>query len=270
MFEDCMNCKNELNLCKLCVKRAKIDHLKVHKFETKSLCAHLLEGVQVNADSLNANKLCSQNANFNNLCVTNLNAPNFQPNTNYKAAVGLSADSMYTLGSDIQFNSIVNDPNNNVALAPFSYTVPASGYYSITFDVNHHGLTGAATIAGIPVGQLSIWKNGTLVRDTYAPFLSFSTSQNSALSTLAILSAGDVVKLRYEVLVLDSALGLIPYVGTVVLEGNGIFDGKSGFAIHFLSPQNGSQPPVTCLTCPPVVIPCAEDMEMAGDCTRCS
>jgi hypothetical protein len=261
-------CGSELNLHKLCADKANIGHLKVDKLKCHGFCAQLLEGVQVNADNFNANNVCAQNGNFNNLCVTNLNAPNFVPNTNYKAAVGLSFDGVYLLGSDINWDVIVNDPNGNVALAPFSYTAPATGYYSLTFDVNHHGLAGAATIAGIPIGQLTLEVNGVLLRDTYAPFLSFSPSQNSALSTLALLNAGDVVKMRYNVLVLDPALGLIPYVGTVILEGNAHFNGKSGFAIHFLSPANGAQPPVACQVCPPVVISCA-CVEPGSFCNSC-
>ena len=281
-----MCCKNELNLEKLCVECLKAENIKGKSIVTDDICAQSAEikvlsveneiannicvSGTVNANKIaaletNTNKLCAQNASLQNACISNLSVGNINFCMQWKAAVGLSADQLYNLGTPINWDTIVNDPNGNVSLAPFSYTVPATGYYSITFDVNHHGLSGSAVISGTPVGQLTILKNGNLIRNSYAPFLTFSTSQNSALSTLALLNVGDVVTMYYNVFVMDSVLGLIPYVGTVLLEGNGEFDGKSGFAIHYLSslectPGQGGQacdpcPPVS-LSCTPVVTPC--------------
>jgi hypothetical protein len=260
-------CKNELSLHKLCADYARIDCLEVCKFKPDHVCAQLLEGVQVNADSLNANKLCAQDANLNNLCVTNLNAPNFVPKIKFRAASTFNTDTVYTLGSVINWNVVLDDPNSNVSLSPFSYTVPVSGYYTLTFHMDHFALSGSASISGTPVGRLRMLVNGNELRTQYTPFLSFSDEQSTSLNSICLLNAGDKITMVYDVLVFDIVNGLQPYVGTVTIEANGSFAGQSGFAIHFLS-GNPTQPPVSCLVCPPVVISCAHK-EPGASCLNC-
>ena len=144
----------------------------------------------------------------------------------YRAAVTFNANTVYTLGAPINWNKVLDDPNANVTLAPFSYTVPVSGYYIVTFHMDHFGLAGAGVISGIPIGQLRVLVNNNELRSQYTPFLSFLTEQKTSLTSLCLLNAGDKITTLYNVLILNSSTGVQPYAGTVTVEGNGSFLGK--------------------------------------------
>lgn len=272
---DCLDCKNELNLCKLCVKRAKIDCLRTCGLVSKKICADTVEAVHLMAEnevvnnlcvsqdlkansvealSLNANSLCSQDGVINKLCVNDLTVGNINHCVKWRAAVTLSVNTVYSLGSNVNWDVILDDPNGNVALSPFSYTVPNSGYYSLSYYLNSDSLSGGSVIAGIPIGLLTVTVNGSELRQFNAPYLAFSGIQKANLSSLVLLNAGDLVRMKYEVLVFDQAFGLVSYVGNANLKGNGLFPNESGFEIHYLSSLNCSS--IMCQPCAPVSLPC--------------
>src|SRR5580700_11077079 len=100
---------------------------------TDSLCAQNIAAKLIVADNLGVNgDICFNNVGVaQNLCVTGFSLQN-EVCQDYKAYAILATDSTYTLGSPLPFNMIVDDPNNNISLSPFGYTVPVSGYYVIS------------------------------------------------------------------------------------------------------------------------------------------
>lgn len=273
----CMDCRSELNLHKLCVHCLKAKGLLAQKFVTDDLCSlnakvsnlsvnsetannlcvsGTLSGSQVSAANLNANNFCLMSGSINQLCVRDLQVSNLSSAVKYRAAVTNNVDSTYTLGSPINWNVVIDDPNSNVALAPFRYIVPVSGYYLLTLHMNIDTLKGADVISGIPVGLMTLLVNGNELRTDAAPFLSFNPQQKTTLSTLSLLNAGDALTMKYDVIVVDPVNGLMPYVGTINLQANGSFPAESGFGVHYLSSLNQSGP-ITCTPCQPISIPCS-------------
>lgn len=270
-----MCCKNELNLCKLCVKSAKFECLWSDDIKSKDICTDCLKAKTLWANNqyvndvcvsdtlkanhiksvdINANYICSQQGTINKLCVNDLTVGSLKYCEKYLASVTFSGDTVYSLGSNVDWNLIINDPNGNVSLAPFSYTVPVSGYYTFSYYLNSTTLTGPSVIAGIPVGVMTAQVNGVDLRKNNEAFLSFSDLQYSVLSSLVLLSAGDVITMKYEVLVLDPVSGLMSYPGTVIIKSTGVLPVVSGFDIHYLSSVDCS--PVICQSCPPVELEC--------------
>jgi hypothetical protein len=225
----------------------------------KDGCITSLSTTHLSAESETVNQLCAVNANINNLCVQNLTAVNNTTCVKYRAAVTLSANTAYTLGSPIDWDVVLDDPNGNVATGPFSYTVPVSGYYASSFYIRSDSLAGASTIVGVPIGLLTILSNTNVLRQYQSSYLSFSGIQNANLGSLLLLNAGDVLTMKYDVLALDQVTGLQPYVGTVSLQGNGSFLGESGFEIHYLSSLNCT-PTGQCIPCVPVTVKCDCDV----------
>lgn len=286
---DC-SCGNQLTLCKLCVKKecahyikardiCVSDKLKAVNFEVMSETANTIcaQTVQSNAGAfniLNSNIMCSQRGTINNLCVNDLTVGNLNHCAKWRAAVTLGADTSYSLGSPIQWDTVLDDPNGNIAMGPFSYTAPVSGYYIITLHMDASNLSGTGLISGVPVGQMNVLINGNPLRSQSSGYLTFNNRQNSSLTSLCLISAGDVITMNYQVLILDPVSGLTSYVGSVDIDANGTFPGESGFAIHYLSSLNCN--PVVCQTCPPVQIPCTpitincECPDEEGSCHSCS
>lgn len=252
---DNVSCKNELNLHKLCADSIKACSIKAEKFNTDELCLQSAEVKDLFVERETVNDLCARNANIDSLCVNNLKVGSFNKCEKYRAAATYSANTVYTLGSIVNWNIVLDDPNGNIALAPFYYTVPVSGYYMASFHVDSTTLAGVGVIVGTPVGRLQISVNGNPLTKDLAPCLSFSDLQSSTLTSLVLLNAGDVLTMKYDVLVVDSILGLIPYVGTVVIQGNGSFPGQSGFGIHYLSSLDCA-PGEACPICPLVEVVC--------------
>jgi hypothetical protein len=275
----------ECDCCsKLCIEHAKIGHLCTCSMTAKRACVEDLESIKITAqdesvntlcvsvdlkaghagiDTLNSNHLCSQDGTINRLCVNDLTVGNLNHCAKWRAAVTFNADTPYVLGTNVEWNTILDDPNGNVSIGPFSYTVPVSGYYVLNYHLNSNSLAGAITLAGVPIGLLGVLVNGLQLLDDQAPFLTFSNSQTATLSGVVLLNAGDIIKMKYNVLVMDPASGFILYVGSVNLEGNGSFPGQSFFTIHYLSSLNCT--PVTCQPCAPVEIPC-QPMTIVCDC----
>jgi hypothetical protein len=271
-----MNCKNELNLEKLCVEHVRagqictrkliLDDICAQKIEVKNLsaeneivnnicCSGVIKAAEVDSLKSVSNDLCAQNATLTKACINELTVGTINYCEKYRAAVTNSADSVYNLGSSIDWDVVIDDPNSNVSLAPFKYTAPVSGYYLLSFHIKSNNLLGAGTIIGIPLGIQSVLVNGNLLRRETVPYLSFSADQSSSLTSLTLLNAGDIVTMKYEVFFVDPISGLTSFVGTVNLEANGALQGESGFTIHYLSSLNCT-PGAACVPCAPVTIGC--------------
>ena len=267
---------NELNLEEACIKCLKVKCEKVCQVIANDICTQKLSAKnlfvenetannlcvpgklsasQSYADQSYANNLCAVNATFDNACISNLKATNVANCVKWRAAVTFAADTFYVLNTPINWDTIIDDPNGNVTIGPFKYTVPVDGYYIGTVHLNTNSLAGAAPIVGIPTGFLTILVNGLPARTQTFSYLSFNPSQKTTLTSLALLKTGDVVTMKYEVLVVDPISGLTSYVGTSNIEGTGGFSGASAFAIHYLSSLDCQ--PITCPPCPIVQIPCS-------------
>lgn len=291
------DCKNELNLDKLCVKCVQAQCIKSENITANNVCAQsvevsdlfaenetannicvpgMVQSGQVWSDKSYSNSICAQTANFGTACINNLTVGNLNHCVKWRAAVTNSADIVYNLGSPINWNSVLDDPNSNVSLSPFTYTVPASGYYLLTLHIDINSLAGGSIIAGSPISITEILVNGNELRSQFSPFLSFNDQQSTSLTSLCLLNAGDVLTTIFNILIFDQSSGLIPYIGTVALKSNGQFAGQSGFGIHYLSSLNCTQqicpqcPQVT-IPCMPVTTPCAPIVPPAGQepCDSC-
>ncbi len=209
------------------------------------------------SEKVYTNDLCADTATIKNLCVTNLNAVNVKGAlaNNYRAYIDFTSDLTYTLGTDINFNNIIDDPSSGISFSPSThYTAPVSGYYLSNVFIDFSKLSGSVVIAGIPVAALSVWVNGILRESSFVPFLSFSLSQQGSLTNTLLLTAGDQVTTKLDVLILDPATGLQPYVGTVLVKGGGLTTpAASNFSIVLLTPMTGTTP-ITCQDCPMVTI----------------
>lgn len=273
---NCLDCKNELNLCKLCAKKAKIEHLNANYLTSQDICAEHIQSVssssqdevlntlcvavdlkskKISTLDLNTNTIISQSGTIGTLCVNNLTVGSLNRCEKYRAAATLSGNSTYGLGNNVEWNIVLDDPNNNVSLSPFSYTVPQSGYYILSYTIDCDTLSGASVVTGVPIGILDVTSNGLPLRSFQSAYLSFSAVQKATLSALVLLNVGDIIRMTYNVLVFDQVSGLINFVGSVSLKGNGLFAGQSGFEIHYLSSLNCASG-VACQLPSPITIPC--------------
>ena len=199
----------------------------------------------LSVDCLKAKKIKAECAKIDVLCVDTLLAE--KKCERYRATVTNSADSVYSLGSPLKWNLVLDDPNSNITLNPvFSYKVPKSGYYILTVSVQSNTLQSTATIVGAPAGKLTVLSNNAVLVSQLATYLAFSDEQHITLSSLVLLNAGDVITMKYEVMALNSSNGEVSVPGTINLEANGFFPASSGFGIHLLSSldcgSNGCEP----------------------------
>jgi hypothetical protein len=266
---------------KLCAERIKADHicadsLTVENEIAENICVSgMLQASQAFSDKSNTNSLCAVSANIGSACISDLKVANIDYCEKYRAAVTVAAPMSYVLGSNIDWNVVLDDPNSNISFSPFSYTVPVAGYYLLTYYLASSDLKGSDPIAGIPIGLLTVLVNGNVLRQFNSAYLSFSLTQDSNLSALVLLNAGDIIQMNYQVQVMNPNTGYSAYVGTVNINGNGLFPGGSGFEIHYLSSLNCFQN--VCAICPEVVIPCKdmigngamESMEGHSHCGGC-
>lgn len=273
-------CAEKITSSEICTSKLNVSEaLNIDDLNANSICtlnlgandacvAYNLQASHIDALGINTNDFCAQRATINTLCVSDLTARGFDVCQDYRAAVTSSGPFNYILGTPIQWDVLVDDPNGNVAFGPFSYTVPVTGYYAFTFHLKSSNLSGANVISGIPVGLLTMLINGLPLREQQAPYLAFSNLQKANLTAIVILNAGDVLTMSYDALVLDETLGLIKYVGTVTLDG--AFPDRSGFEIHYLSSLN-CEP---CIPCQPVIttcVPCVPQTQIECElpCTPC-
>jgi hypothetical protein len=251
----------KMRKAKICRLESKL--IRAESVALNSLCASKdVVSCYVGADILHADNACIAKATIDSLCVTNLTAPNLGPPCNLvRAYVGFTAPSTtYTLGSNIPFNNVIDDPSSMFSMSPSSqFTVSMAGYYDANIFLNLSGLTGSVILAGPPVASVSWSVNGTPKMFSYVPFLSFSTTQASNLAATLYLQAGDIVTAQFNVLFVDAVNGEMAYVGTMNLAGGPIIgtSGPSVMSIVLVSTLCSSNgPPCPASPCPPVHASC--------------
>lgn len=253
-------------------KQIKAEHMESETIKTDSMCAGAISSDVLCARAITVSEkicsplfsspsVCADQLAANNACITGLlKTNNFEQCAKYRATVVFSQNTAYTLDDIVDYDLIIDDPNNDVTLSPFTYTAPVSGYYILTTQVDQFNLQGANPIIGTPIANLTIYVNGNRFRDTFTPYLSFHNGQKITVTTLISLKAGDLVSVQYNVFVMDDSAGFIPYVGTVMIEGNGSEDNATMFKIHYLSSDCTDLPCIPCqpTTCTPEQcnIPC--------------
>lgn len=247
---DYEQCCNSLSIKDLCAKK-----IKAKQGLFRELCAQTIKAKDICTENLGVIKdvaitnLCANQFSASTLCVTGTARLNEVCGI-YRASVGFAADTPYSLGTPVDFDDVYDDPNGNVTTAPFTYTVPVSGYYVASVQVDIADLMGTDPILGVPVSNLILNVNGTDRRRSFIPFLTFNPSQQSDLSFILVLEAGDVVTIRYEVLVVDVVTGLTNYTGTSLIRSG---DNRTIFQIHYLS---SSCNPAHCQPCSLLPVPC--------------
>ena len=265
---DCdIKCYKKLKACEFWAEKADIEKLCAEKLDAKEAClgscvSDSLDAQNICVNQLGASNACIQDLNaargsvqsltVNDLCVANsLRANNFLNCGKYRAAATYSANVVYNLGSDINFDTVLDDPNSNLQVAPTRYTVPVSGYYMASFKYDVSNLISASgPLLGSPIGNPQILVNGVVINDMYTAWLTFANRQKLILSTLMRLKPGDIITLRYNILALDST-GAINVAGTVDVAGTGLQDGNSNFQISFLNADCTDMPCEPSLPCQP-------------------
>jgi len=271
----CDCCSNELNLERLCVDCIKGGCGKIRQIISDDVCSQSLsvknlfaenevannlcvsgslQASQLSANVLSSNSLCAKQGTINQLCVDNLTVGNLLPFIKYRATINYGSNSTYSLGSFLNFNNVIDDPNGNISLSPnTTYTAPVAGYYMMTLKVNASNLVSSSgPILGVPVANPEIYVNGVLVREAFSPFLAFFNTQKVILDSLITLQAGDQVTMKYNVLGGNGVL----VSGTVDIAGAGLEDGNSLFKIILLSSLSQSTPGSACAPCPTVSVSC--------------
>jgi hypothetical protein len=291
---ECGCCKNELVLDKLCSRKIKTCMLWAEDIELgNKFCAQELSSPQICAgqvttDKIDANTACITNLNTSNQCAqaitaTSIGVSNLVANNlcvpgalqvsnlincgKYRAAATFNSITTNILGSPLNFNTILDDPNNNVSLSPFAYNIPVPGYYMIVLQVNIQNVQLAISpVLGLPAGDPQIFVNGVVVAEEFSLFLNYYPVQRGFVSTMLNLKAGDKVTANYNLLTLTSSTGIVVGSGTVDIVGNGTDVNTTAIKIHLLSttcsPINPNNPPM----CPPSV-PCVPCTPM--QCTPC-
>jgi hypothetical protein len=248
-------------------KQLKSEAIEAHSIKVDNVCAQALSSDRVCAREINASEricaplfsspsVCAESLNATNICSNGLVKANaFQQCGKYRATMAFAANTPYVLGTSMDFDVILDDPNGDISLSPSFYTAPLSGYYVVMLQIDENNLDGIEPILGVPIGNLEVLVNGKTFRENFAPFLTFHNEQKSTVSALISLKAGDQVSARYNVFVMTDATGFSPYVGTVQILGTGSEAQGTIFKIHYLSSDCTELPCVPCTsTCTPV--PC--------------
>lgn len=284
---------NKLVLCKLCAKKVRTKHLCAGHIKTEDIDARKLDVDWLCSKTGRINSLCSRHAAVLKLsakqaCVDHLYAAtvssrdvcvqgNVEHCTAFKAFVLTTTITPYTLGTPLQFNTIVDDPNHNiVSLNPTRYIVPRTGYYVATLHIDENNLTGPFVFTGVPVGSPEILVNGTVEIQGRVPYLSFAKVHHAYVTSLLLLHAGDIVEPQYSLFVLDPVLGDISYPGAVDILPQSAGDRGSYFTIHYLSSLCSDE---TIQECPPCNVtpycnpadfyPCEPDHDCHHECAPC-
>ena len=251
-------CAKTLNVPNACVNTLSVqDKLCVDKLGANNACLNNLNVQNVAVQNticgnINAPKICVDHLQANDFCSTGSTKVNsFENCQKFRATMTFKSNVLYTLGSIIEWDTILDDPNGNISLVPDStYTAPKSGYYIVTLQLDQNNIVGANQIVGVPVANLELLVNNKLFRQTFVPYLSFHNEQKANISGLLSLNAGDKVTAKYNVLVMNDVTGFTNYVGTVNVLGTGVEENGSVFKIHYLSSDCKEAP------CQPCAIPC--------------
>lgn len=289
-------CKNELTLKKLCAEQICVDNIQIENpicfaelsspkvcskdavsetLSAQKACVGSLGAVDICGKNLSTENLGASSAVINQLCVPGaLNVSNLLNCGKYRAGITFPTDISYTLGSPVNWSLVLDDPNSNLSLGPTVYTAPVAGYYLVTILIQQQNLQAASgqPILGIPVALIELMVNGVVSRQAFLPYLGFSSSQSSLLTSMIVLNAGDKVTSDFKVLAVDPVAGLIPIVGTVMIEANAS-NNESLFEIHLLSVTCNNMPcapSVPCVPCvPSTCVPCAPAAGTSNPCAPC-
>ena len=108
----------DLNVNEVCSQDVQSLTAEFDGLTVNTQCAQNLSSQNIFSDSLMSNSACLGTATINSLCVTNLNAPNFTVCNTRRAYLGFSSNFLYTLGQNINFNVILDDPSGMASLTP--------------------------------------------------------------------------------------------------------------------------------------------------------
>ncbi len=183
------------------------------------------------ADSISTGTLHAASLDISNLVlesITTLTLHNDNYITNLRAMVSNRADYPgYTLGTDIDFDTIIDDKNFNLIPHPTAYIAPRSGYYDVTVSVK---TTDVNIIPESPLSEhVDIFVNGTAQAQMYKEFNSartMPTIKTVLLSSLIHLNQGDLVTFRY--FANENAPGTATIMGSP-------FDNATWMIMHYLS-----------------------------------
>jgi hypothetical protein len=257
---ECCQFNSQLKLSELCVDKLSVTCAKLAQIEAHKACIDKVCSECICTDKLSvtgafatnqfaANSLCASVISGANVYATNnLYANDYH--TKYRATVVFNSNANYTLGSIVNFDTILDDPNNNITFAPTTYTAPKSGYYMVTLQIDQYNLVTAGPILGLPVGNAQILVNGIVYREGYTPYLSFFNNQKTTITGLISLKAGDKVNSVYKLLTIDQFAGVQDITGTVIVDGTGVEANNSIFKIHYLSSDGNFPTPPVCKTTP--------------------
>lgn len=261
-------CDNDIKIKRLCLVHLLAKCIDAEKITAKTICSEHLKSKHACFDELSLNtNLCTNEVdattanvgtlNVNDVCVAGtLTANNSLICNNDVATMVFANNTTYTLGTPINWDTILDNPGGGASLTPFAhYTAQHSGYYLITMQADIVNLTPASglPILGTPIADPKIYVNGLVHRELYMPFLPFVNQQRSLLTSLVKLDVGDVVTSVYNVLTIDQTLGFIALAGTVDFVGNGTEEDESIFKIILLSqqcPEAVCDPVTPCSTTP--------------------
>lgn len=259
---------NQLELGKLCAKRVKAHCIDSKKITSRKICADSLVAKRacikelndfehICASSLDAIDASIMNIKTNNVCVSDvLQANTITQCKPYRATVVFGTNTTYTLGQPLNFDVILDDPQGDISLVPFThYTVPVSGYYIVTLQLDISSLSPTSpntTILGSPIARPAIMVNGVVFRELNIPFLTFVPQQEATLTALVSANAGDVISSSYNVYTVDPVLGLQVVTGTAGIPGDGTEVHKSTLKIHYLSSFCNPGPCPVITNCNPV------------------
>jgi hypothetical protein len=276
-----VQCARETITDDLCARRIRTNSLCTDDLQMNNLCANNVQ-VQDNfcATRADIDEIWTSTLNTNHVCVDG----NVEHCTNFKAYLSLTTSVEYVLGTTINFNIIVDDPNGDVLVGPTRYVAPRTGYYIATLGVGVLDLTTTVVIAGVPVARSEIRVNDDRILKGFSPWLAFNSEfQNSVISGIVRLEAGDEVTASYRIFYLDPNSGVAILPGTVGLEAvgeQGQTFTETFLAIHYLSsdcpvecpPSPVQCPPCTTISCPPCqtvcnpVIPPCPPCDVSCDC----
>lgn len=278
--QDNCDCKNEIDIRKLCAHILLADCVDSERISARDLCADEIKSPYICADRLNLNStLCvdqidTNHANIvtlntNDICVAGtLSANDTNLCNKVRATMVFSANTVYDLKSNIDWDVILDDPNGNASdVPPSHYIAPKGGYYLLTLQVDAIEIVAqnGLPILGSPIANPKIWVNGVVHRESFSPFLAFLDSQHTTLTTVIKLNAGDVVTTSYEILILDSTVGVVSLEGTATLLGNGTDANQAIFKIVLVAPDCDTTPCVPVEPCQPH--PCDASCTPCCECT---
>lgn len=220
-------CNNKIDVNKICAQCAKLCNIKakhewVETLVSNDICSQKAEIKNLEVEVGNINQLCAQDISVNKLCANELDIKSLKQCTVDRAYVGFSADFLYTLDEDIDFDASLDNPSNIASFMPTKFTVSKAGYWEFNAFVNADDLSGSVIIAGIPIAKLTVYVNGISRQSIQVPFLSFATGVKVALTCDLLLAAGDEITLKLSVLVQSASSGLINYVGTMSIKGGAL------------------------------------------------